>query len=261
MGQRLIITEAEKLTIQYKHGMDIVLLEESDKFSKEDILQKLNTTFDLGPKTKNSLNNILKNSFGKIDNKTIISIILPILISMNSCQTSGDGDCDSQTQIKLDGSMYEKYKEWDTNNDSVLDDYEKSNYGRDYAEKMVDSITLNVKDEFSKNSENNSGVNILSVKIVDADEYTNYKAIKLTYKNNTGKDISAISFAWYDLKDIFDEDVDAVLSPGGYDDDILRNGKTTSSTWDLSEKTVKSGKAYVSKIMFTDGTKWENKLK
>jgi phosphate starvation-inducible protein PhoH len=32
MGQRLLITEAEKITIQHRYGMNITLLEQSDKF-------------------------------------------------------------------------------------------------------------------------------------------------------------------------------------------------------------------------------------
>lgn len=261
MGQRIIISELEKIIIQQRYGMNITLLEQSDKSSEEDILQRLEDTFNLGPKTKNSIIKIIKNSFGKIDNKTILSIILPILISMNSCQTSGNGNCDSQTQIKLDGEMYEKYKEWDINNDSILDDYEKSNYASDYADSIISAAKNkaigNFYGEKQKKSDEESGIEIKNIKFTKANEYSDYDVIKFSYKNNTGKDIDAISFSWYDLKDIFNEDIDPTYK-GGYDDDGLKKGRTGYGSWDILERKVKTGKVYVSKIAFSDGSVWKN---
>jgi hypothetical protein len=262
MGQRLLITEAEKITIQHRYGMNITLLEQSDKFSKEEILQRLNNTFNLGPKTKRAVSNAIENNFGTMSSKALLSIILPLLINMTSCQNTGGNteDCDTETQRKLDGDLYEKYKEWDVNNDSIIDDVEIAQYSRDETQRYLDSAKTSDMDKRLENSKTNSGVEILNVKFVNDNDYSDYKNIKITYKNNTGKNISAISFKWYDLKDVFDEDVESTLSKGGYDSDGLKKGRTTSGTWELKETKVKSGKVYVDKIMFDDGSKWLNDI-
>jgi hypothetical protein len=261
MGQRLIITEAEKISIQYRYGMNIVLLEESDKLSKEEMLQKLNNTFDMGPKTKKAVAKVIETNFGNMNGKALLSLILPLLINMTSCQSNGGDECDKDTEIKLSGEMLNKYGKFDTNKDGVLDDFEKQEYGRYAADSIIKSGTQSFYDDERIKSEKESGIDVLGVKFINDNDYSDYKNIKITYKNSTGKDISAISFRWYDLKDVFDEDVEAILSKGGYDDEGLRNGKTTSGTWELKEPKVKSGKVYVDKIMFSDGTKWENDVK
>lgn len=257
MGQRLIITEAEKISIQYRYGMNIVLLEESDKLSKEEMLQKLNNTFDMGPKTKKAVAKVIETNFGNMNGKALLSLILPLLINMTSCQSNGGDECDKDTEIKLSGEMLNKYGKFDTNKDGVLDDFEKQEYGRYAADSIIKSGTQSFYDDERIKSEKESGIDVLGVKFINDNDYSDYKNIKITYKNSTGKDISAISFRWYDLKDVFDEDVEAILSKGGYDDEGLRNGKTTSGTWELKEPKVKSGKVYVDKIMFSDGTKWD----
>lgn len=263
MSKRLIITEAEKITIQHRYGINITLLEQSDKFSKEEILQRLDDTFSLGPKTKRTLSKVIETNFGKIGSKTLLTMILPLLINMTSCQSTGGDteDCDTETQRKLEGELYDKYKEWDTNNDSIMDDDEIAQYSRDQTQRYIDSANTSENEKYLKNSQSNSGIDILDIKFVNDNDYSDYKNIKIAYKNNTGKDIDAILFRWYDLKDIFDEDVDATLSKAGYDDDGLKKGRTTTSTWELNEPKVKSGKAYIEKIMFSDGTKWENEVK
>ena len=262
MGHRLLITEAEKVSIQYRYGMKIAILEQTNNLSKEDIIQKLDDTFDIGPKTKKTIVDIINKNFGKMNTKTLISVLLPILISMTSCQNTGgnSANCDDETQTKLSGDFYEKVKEYDYNKDSVLDDFEKTQYARGETDKLVDSLRTNVDYERLKNSEKNSGVEIKNISFPKANEYSDYDCIKFSYKNNSGKDIEAISFVWFDLKDIFGEPIQPTYE-SGYDEDGLKNGRTGYGKWDILEKKVKSGKVYVGRIMFTDGTKWENEIK
>jgi hypothetical protein len=91
-------------------------------------------------------------------------------------------------------------------------------------------------------------------------EYSNYKDVRLTYKNVSGKRIDAIKFKWYGL-DAFGEAADAGGINGlggGFDDDPLSPGQTRTSTWPvLSRDGKKITSAFAYEIVFSDGTKWD----
>lgn len=104
-----------------------------------------------------------------------------------------------------------------------------------------------------------SPVKILSAKFVSK-EYSNYKDIRLTYKNVSGKKISAIRFKWYG-ENAFNEpaDMSGLVKGwgGGFSDDVLRPGATDYGTWNiLSRDGKKVLIAYPYEVAFEDGTKW-----
>jgi len=104
-----------------------------------------------------------------------------------------------------------------------------------------------------------SPVKVLSAKFVSK-EYSNYKDIRLSYKNVSRKKISAIRFKWYG-ENSFNEPADmSGLSKGwggGFSDDGLRPGATDYGTWNiLSRDGKKVLIAYPYEVAFEDGTKW-----
>ncbi len=108
-----------------------------------------------------------------------------------------------------------------------------------------------------------SPIKVLSARFIEK-EYSNYKDISLRYKNVGNKKVSAIRFKWYG-ENAFNEpaDVGGILRNGwggGFDDEGLSIGRTTSSTWNvLSKDGKKVVIAYPYEIAFADGTKWELK--
>jgi hypothetical protein len=106
-------------------------------------------------------------------------------------------------------------------------------------------------------------VKVLSSRLVQR-EYSSYKDIRLTYKNVSGKRISAIRFRWYG-KTAFNDPADMGNSfqegfGGGFDDDPLGIGKSTTSEWSILSKNAKKVVlAWPTEVAFEDGTKWELK--
>ncbi len=83
----------------------------------------------------------------------------------------------------------------------------------------------------------------------------------MSYKNVSGKKISAIRFKWYG-ENSFDEPADmGGLKEGwgsGFADDGLRVGATDYGTWSiLSRDGKKILIAYPYEVAFADGTKWD----
>ena len=102
-------------------------------------------------------------------------------------------------------------------------------------------------------------VKVISAKFVEK-EYSNYKDVSLSYKNVSGKKITAIRFKWYGVNS-FDEPADmGGLKEGwggGFDDDGIRVGGTGYGTWNiLSRDGNKILIAYPYEVAFADGTKW-----
>ncbi len=108
-----------------------------------------------------------------------------------------------------------------------------------------------------------SPIKVLSARFVEK-EYSNYKDITLRYKNVSKKRVSAIRFKWYG-ENAFNEpaDVGGVFNNGwggGFDDEGLGVGNTTSSNWNILSKDGKKILiAYPYEVAFSDGTKWELK--
>ncbi len=103
-------------------------------------------------------------------------------------------------------------------------------------------------------------VKVISARPVEK-EYSNYKDIRLSYKNVSGKNITAIRFRWYGIN-AFNEPADMGTSlieglGSGFTDDLLRAGRTTSGQWGiLSGNLKKVIKAWPYEVAFEDGTKW-----
>lgn len=131
---------------------------------------------------------------------------------------------------------------------------------------MVDSIVEGTMISYALKdtvSAKDAPVLVISAKPVSK-EYSNYKDIKVTYKNVSGKNISAIRFKWYGVN-AFNEPADMTGSytegiGSGFTDDILRAGKSRSSEWSLLSRDLKKVvKAWAYEVAFEDGTKWEIK--
>jgi len=102
-------------------------------------------------------------------------------------------------------------------------------------------------------------VKILSAKPVEQ-EYSNYKDIRLSWKNISKKTISAIRFKWKG-ENAFGEPADMGVKTGeggGFSDDKLRPGKSDYGEWSILSRDLKKvTKAWVYEVAFEDGTKWE----
>lgn len=103
-------------------------------------------------------------------------------------------------------------------------------------------------------------VKVLSAKFVE-EEYSNYKNVRLSFKNTSNKKISAIRFKWYG-ENAFNEpaDMTGIVDGwgGGFTDDGLRAGATDYATWNVYSKDGKKILiAYPYEVAFDDGTKWE----
>lgn len=111
------------------------------------------------------------------------------------------------------------------------------------------------------------GVANCGIIITDADfieeEYSNYKSVRLRYKNVSGKKIKAIKFKWNGI-DAFGDPADCGSLTdegfgGGFVDDPLGTGRSRTSVWGvLSRNGDQITKAWVTEIAFDDGTKWKS---
>ena len=130
---------------------------------------------------------------------------------------------------------------------------------------MIDSIIQSTQKNIYLDSTgmDNSPVLVTSAKLV-SQEYSNYKNIRLTYKNISKKTIQAIRFEWYG-ENSFGEPADmgtkSIIIPGaggGFTEVDLKPNSTTTSEWDILSKDGKKilmARAY--EVAFTDGTKWK----
>lgn len=103
-------------------------------------------------------------------------------------------------------------------------------------------------------------VKVISVRLVER-EYSNYKDIRLTWKNVGSKKIEAIRFKWYGTN-AFGEPADMGSNSmtegvgGGFTDRPLKPGKVDSGTWEIMSKDGKKAMAWPYEVAFEDGTKW-----
>jgi hypothetical protein len=113
-----------------------------------------------------------------------------------------------------------------------------------------------------------SGVSLAPVKVLSAKmvtrEYSNYKDIRLSWKNTGTKKIAAIRFKWYGTN-AFGEPADMGASGlqagfgGGFADRSLGVGKTDAGTWSIMSRDGKKVvMAWPYEIAFEDGTKWNS---
>lgn len=107
------------------------------------------------------------------------------------------------------------------------------------------------------------GISSSPVKVISArpvkEEYSSYKDISVTYKNVSGKNISAIRFKWYGIN-AFNEPAEMGGMDGfgsGFTDSKLRAGKSETSEWSILSKDLKKViKAWAYEVVFEDGSKW-----
>lgn len=133
------------------------------------------------------------------------------------------------------------------------------------ARQMADSlINLSGKERLLDTTGiSSSPVQIISSKFIEK-EYSNYKNVKLVFKNISSKKIQAIKFEWYG-ENAFNEPANFPGSTiegvsGGFTDDSVNPGKTKTSTWDVLSndgKKILAARAY--EVAFSDGTKWKLK--
>ncbi len=198
-------------------------------------------------------------------NQTIIAIVAFVIlvvafaVSMDRRNKTRLKEMTEDTRgIEYDTTRSSVYSKFDTDADGHLDEYEMD----DYSHYVMDSVMKEAGDKIIldkvKNSLENSGVEITKVRITH-DEYSpRWDNIKVNFKNNTGKTIKAIRFRWYDAKNAFGEELNLTYG-GGNITETIRPGVQTHGTWETYEDQMESVKAYVSKIVFTDGTEWDNK--
>ena len=133
-----------------------------------------------------------------------------------------------------------------------------------YADSMVTAMVgktfLESEKELYEKSILSSPIEVISVLIVDDNSHSlGWKNIRVKYRNSSNKVVTAIRFSFYDIKNVFNEPWSSTLHSGGYDDEVLLPGKSRTSNWELADEKPKSGKAYVTKVMFNDGSSWELK--
>ena len=86
--------------------------------------------------------------------------------------------------------------------------------------------------------------------------------IRLTYKNVSDKNISAIRFKWYG-ENSFGEPADMGNYNhdgfgAGYDDEGLRKGRTVTNQWSiLSRDARKVVDVWPYEVVFADGSRWK----
>lgn len=116
---------------------------------------------------------------------------------------------------------------------------------------VVSDAMANIKD---------APVIVTSYKVVKA-EYGNYRNVYLEYKNVSKKKVSAIKFRWYG-ENAFGDAADIGYNGigGGFTEHPLSAGASNDGEWEVLSNNLKKLKsAWVSEVMFADGTKWETK--
>lgn len=131
--------------------------------------------------------------------------------------------------------------------------------------RQADSITKNIIRDamFDTAGVSMAPVRVISAKLVPR-EYSNYKDIRLVWKNAGPKKISAIRFKWYGIN-AFGEPADMGAASiqegfgGGFADRSLSPGKTDEGIWEIMSKDGKRVvMAWPYEIAFEDGTKWKS---
>lgn len=145
-----------------------------------------------------------------------------------------------------------------------LDSFSRATYGMSADEKVKEMVNSTLdKSMLDTIGLSKSPVKILKYSLVKR-EYSNYRDIRLTYKNISNKKISAIKFRWKGIN-AFGDPADMGGSyvegyGGGFSDTPLGVGRTETSEWGiLSEDAKKVLLAWATEVAFSDGTKWELK--
>ena len=168
-----------------------------------------------------------------------IFIIICISISFFGCKTETEKSIDETNKLI---NQIDKKQEASKRADELVENSTKKFY--------TDTIGLG-----------NSPVKVYNSKFIEK-EYSNYKDIVLYYKNISKENISAIRFEWYG-ENAFNEPAEMGSYGlkgvgGGFSDEVLKAGKSTSGTWEINSidgKKIISARAF--EVIFEDGTKWK----
>lgn len=154
-----------------------------------------------------------------------------------------------------------------TSNDAKINNNDSLDLGgrseleiRDSLKKVVDKRLM---ESYSEEAVTTDAPIVVTKSRFVSDEYSRYKDVSLTFKNVSGKNVTAIRFKWVG-KNAFDEPAEMnshfAGTGGGFTDTPLKAGKTTTSVWDINSSDGKTiTKAWAYEVMFADGTKWELK--
>jgi hypothetical protein len=124
---------------------------------------------------------------------------------------------------------------------------------------MLNDIKIETVSRAAEYVSSNDPVQVIKAVFFE-EEYSSYKSMKVTYRNISGKKISAIKFKWTG-ENAFGEPADMGSSldgiGAGFTDDVLGIAKTRTSEWSiLSRDGKKVTKAWAYEVVFADGTKW-----
>lgn len=132
------------------------------------------------------------------------------------------------------------------------------------ARAQADSIgqTNNKKAPFDTTDLYKAPVKVISAELFN-DRVSNYKSIKLVFKNVSDKRIESIRFQWYgenatgDLADVDSSTIIAGFGVG-FEDDPLLPGKIRTCNWSiLNNQGKKVILSWPCHVVFSDGSKWE----
>jgi hypothetical protein len=186
----------------------------------------------------------------------VIVTVFAIFTSM-AFSPSKVSNPENDGKIKIYDEVKEKYSKFDIDNDGYLDEYEKQSYAEYVTDSIINGVKVKSLNNMVKNSIDNSGVEIIKVSITHDEYSSKWDNVRVSFKNNTGKSVKAIRFMWYDVKNAFGEELNPTYDGGNFTE-VVKNGGQTYGTWETYEDQMESVKVYVSKIVFTDGTEWNN---
>lgn len=132
-------------------------------------------------------------------------------------------------------------------------------------EHIKDSLSKKMLVDMNKTALDTVGSYLSPVKIVSAKitsgEYSNFRNVRLRYKNVSEKKVVGIKFGWYG-ENVFGEPADMgnpVLNGygGGFTEDVLRPGSSDAATFEILSNNAKKLKySWVREVVFDDGSKW-----
>lgn len=146
------------------------------------------------------------------------------------------------------------------------DSFSISKYGKPAAEHIQDQVDSIMKATTNNALFDTAGLYRAPVKVLNSKlfkkEYSNYRDIRLTYKNVSNKTIIGIKFRWKGVDAFGDPaDMGSYTSDGfggGFTDDPLRGGRTETSEWGILSKDGKKViLAWPIEVAFEDGSKWK----
>lgn len=140
---------------------------------------------------------------------------------------------------------------------SSMDDAAKQRFKDSFVNAEMKKITRNIA--FDTTGLYTAPVIITSFKSVKQ-EYSNYRNVRASWKNISGKTIAGLRFRWYGVN-AFNEPAEFGISSDGigqgFSDSPLGSGKSDSGEWSVLSKDLKKLVIfYPYEVAFDDGSKW-----